>query len=271
MKQFSFVLAVFFSAAIFISAADASAVAVAPGLAKRSADPEPILDGIMLSAPLVATLGIKGLALLGKAQIEAVRSMGKRSAELAKRSAEPEPFLDGLMLSAPLVATLGIKGLALLGSAQINAVRSLGKRSAELEKRSAEPAPVEMGTAALLGAIGLVALKTLGLVQVAGAVRNGKRSVDYAGDFVATLQDDDDCVKKTVCHINALPDAELTDAMLQVKRIFAVDGQLDYARHTVEFDVAALLGRNGGDAQCEVVYSQCRYGMDKLFELAQAA
>jgi hypothetical protein len=44
-------------------------------------------------------------------------------------------------------------------------------------------------------------------------------------------------------------------------------GALDVSKSTVEFDLAAFMGRQAGEAQCEKIYSRCAYNSQILMEV----
>ena len=44
-------------------------------------------------------------------------------------------------------------------------------------------------------------------------------------------------------------------------------GDLDVSKSTVEFDLAAIMGRKVGESHCNVVYSRCVYAPATLMEV----
>ena len=45
----------------------------------------------------------------------------------------------------------------------------------------------------------------------------------------------------------------------RIRTIFGSGNSVDAASDSAEFDLAALMGRRGGDTQCLKVYGRCRY------------
>lgn len=80
----------------------------------------------------------------------------------------------------------------------------------------------------------------------------------------ASLDDSDDCAKAFVCQLNAQP-ARTTPMELFVYEYFGsnvkstIDGQalINVLNPTVQFDLAAHVGRLGGAQQCQQVYARC--------------
>jgi hypothetical protein len=81
-----------------------------------------------------------------------------------------------------------------------------------------------------------------------------------------SVQDSEDCVKKMVCMINAKPAEFLSEDERAILNTFGVDGELDVSMPSVEFDVAALIGRRVGAGQCNTVYARCPYKTEQLLE-----
>ena len=44
-----------------------------------------------------------------------------------------------------------------------------------------------------------------------------------------------------------------------IRAAFGADDSIDAVSDSAEFDLAALMGRRGGDTQCLKVYGRCRY------------
>ena len=248
-------------------------------LGKRSA--EPIFDGGIISIPVGTALALKGIGALGFFKGLALANAGRGGRRhIGKRSAEP--LFDGGIITIPLGTAIALKLVGGLGLAKGLALAG-GRRGRHFGKRSAEPLfdggiiTIPLGTAIALKIVGGLGLIKGAALANAGRGRRthfGKRSVDEdeleATLFAAAASDNDDCAKKTICYVNALPESDITEETAPIRQIFGADDELNFNKGTVEFDVAALVGRNGGNAQCETVYSQCPHSLHKLFELAQA-
>jgi hypothetical protein len=144
-------------------------------------------------------------------------------------------------------------------------------------------------TAAVAGsiiaaAVGLKIVAGLGFaagagVGFAGGRRNGgrrfgKRSAADAKSIMleASLDDAQDCAKKLVCTINAKP----THAHgPEEKAIYSIFGNqvesLDVSQDTVEFELAALMGRRVGVSQCNKIYARCPFEQKTLLEAIQSS
>ena len=70
----------------------------------------------------------------------------------------------------------------------------------------------------------------------------------------ASLNDGQDCAKKLVCKLNAMEN--LAEDEAAIARLFGKTETIDLKSVSVEFDLAALMGRKAGDAQCELIYSR---------------
>ena len=135
---------------------------------------------------------------------------------------------------------------------------------------------------ALLGLIGLKVLagKSIAVGAALGSAsrrRSGGRkrygrSVFESDDAVlrASWEDIDDCAKKMVCEINAMPYAALDKEMANIHNMFAQGGTIDVAADSVEFDLAAIMGRKAGAAQCQTIYRRCPYTVEQLMQELRA-
>ncbi|CAB4070250.1 unnamed protein product [Lepeophtheirus salmonis] len=87
-----------------------------------------------------------------------------------------------------------------------------------------------------------------------GALRYfGKRSIDdFESDLLSASQHDaSDCAKKI---------------RNMFARLFNPD-QLDVTKATVEFDLAAQIGKRGGIQQCSVIYERCPHSRRQLIDI----
>ena len=138
---------------------------------------------------------------------------------------------------------------------------------------------------ALLGLIGLKALavKSFGVGAAIGAAsrsrggsrkggrRHGRSLVDTEQLLLKVSYDDvDDCAKKMVCLINAKPATALDTVEMEIHSMFGQSGRLDVSQGSVEFDLAALMGRKAGSAQCMKIYARCQVEAHKLLDVPRS-
>lgn len=74
----------------------------------------------------------------------------------------------------------------------------------------------------------------------------------------ASVQDTDDCGKSFVCQLNAMPVSELGEFERVMRGMYGIDDNIDVTQDTVEFDLAALVGRKAGESQCKTIYQRCK-------------
>merc|ERR1712008_223941 len=73
----------------------------------------------------------------------------------------------------------------------------------------------------------------------------------------ASLNDAEDCAKKLICSLNAKEVSTLASDESAIAELFGKSGSIDVSAATAEFDLAALMGRQAGKAQCETIYARC--------------
>jgi len=83
----------------------------------------------------------------------------------------------------------------------------------------------------------------------------------------ASLNDQDDCAKKLVCSLNAQDIRTLQADEVVIATLFGKSAGIDLSAATVEFDLAALMGRQTGKAQCDTIYARCPYQTKDLMEV----
>ena len=49
--------------------------------------------------------------------------------------------------------------------------------------------------------------------------------------------------------------------------MFGTEDSIDFLSESAEFDLAALMGRTGGDTQCLKVYDRCHYLGQQLLDI----
>lgn len=99
----------------------------------------------------------------------------------------------------------------------------------------------------------------------------GRRAVPVEASFLAASIDDaDDCAKKLICLLNADSSDSLDSDEKVVKGLFGVGNELDVSKDSVEFDVAALVGRKTGEARCHRIYARCVFNRDDLMNVLRS-
>ena len=100
-----------------------------------------------------------------------------------------------------------------------------------------------------------------------GRSRYGRSVADVDEMFLVASQNDaDDCAKKLICSLAARDPRTLAQDEAVIVNIFGKN-TLDVSKATVEFDLAAIMGRKAGGAQCEKIYSRCVYPTNTMMEV----
>ena len=102
--------------------------------------------------------------------------------------------------------------------------------------------------------------------------RRWGRSVEDEDDktellLTASLNDAEDCAKKLVCTLNAQDLSTLDTEERAIAVLFGQAENIDVTVVTVEFDLAAHMGRKAGEDQCQLIYSRCPYQTKDLMEV----
>ncbi|QQP50519.1 Uncharacterized protein FKW44_011543 [Caligus rogercresseyi] len=136
---------------------------------------------------------------------------------------------------------------------------------------------ITLGTGALAGLaiLKIAALKTLALGSLlAGDHRRGRRSLsDLESSLLSASQNDaSDCAKRLICEVNgalsASAPSSLSSEEAMIMNLFNSD-HLDISSLTVEFDLAAQIGRRVGSHQCGLIYKRCPHSREELMEILQ--
>lgn len=85
--------------------------------------------------------------------------------------------------------------------------------------------------------------------------------------YEASIEDVNDCAKRLVCEINAVPEDKLNSMEQEIRQMFGETNGLNLASDVVEFNLAALVGRKVSAAQCGKIYARCEFGKDKLLQI----
>jgi len=83
----------------------------------------------------------------------------------------------------------------------------------------------------------------------------------------ASLNDAEDCAKKLVCSLNAQDVKTLQADEAAIASLFGKTAGIDLTSTTVEFDLAAFMGRQAGKNQCDNIYARCPYQSKDLMEV----
>jgi len=83
----------------------------------------------------------------------------------------------------------------------------------------------------------------------------------------ASLNDAEDCAKKLICSLNAQDVKTLQADEAAIASLFGKTAGIDLSSTTVEFDLAALMGRQAGKHQCDTIYARCPYQSKDLMEV----
>ncbi len=131
------------------------------------------------------------------------------------------------------------------------------------------------GGGLLLAALGVKAIAGFGLLAASKKGRgrsrghgHGRRRYGRSADDIETIlneasfEDTTDCAKKMVCEIHAKAQAALDPAEKAIYQLFGNADSIDVSRDTVQLDLAALVGRKGGN--CDRVYARCELSADEL-------
>ncbi|CAB4070267.1 unnamed protein product [Lepeophtheirus salmonis] len=82
----------------------------------------------------------------------------------------------------------------------------------------------------------------------------------------ASQHDASDCAKKLVCEVSGLTLEDMNSEETMIARLFNPD-QLDVAKATVEFDLAAQIGKRVGIQQCSIIYERCPHSRRQLIDI----
>ena len=117
------------------------------------------------------------------------------------------------------------------------------------------------------GLVGSAARNNRGRSHGHGRGRYGRSVAEVDEMFLTASQNDaDDCAKKLICSLAARDPRTLAQDEAVIVNIFGKN-TLDVSKATVEFDLAAIMGRKAGGAQCEKIYSRCVYPTNTLMEV----
>jgi len=83
------------------------------------------------------------------------------------------------------------------------------------------------------------------------------------------FKDQDDCSKRLLCDLNAMrkEGVDLSEDALVLADSFGKGNNLDIGAETLEFDIAAVLGRTAGRLRCELSYRRCETPIEEMLEM----
>ncbi|XP_040575594.1 uncharacterized protein [Lepeophtheirus salmonis] len=101
-----------------------------------------------------------------------------------------------------------------------------------------------------------------------GLLFRGKRAIKEYEEILlsASQEDQNDCAKRLVCEISSLPPTAMSPEEIQIASAFN-SNYLDISKATVEFELAAQIGKRVGLEQCSVIYKRCPFPRAKLMEM----
>jgi len=96
---------------------------------------------------------------------------------------------------------------------------------------------------------------------------NGLNMNDWYRDM--TEMDQDSCGKKLICELRSkeASGARMTAEEKLIAEKFGSGKQVDVSDITVEFDLAAQIGRNMGEARCQQLYNRCRSSTEDMVKM----
>merc|ERR1711972_563942 len=84
-------------------------------------------------------------------------------------------------------------------------------------------------------------------------------------------KDQDDCSKRLLCELNAGAAAgrSLSPNEELIAQAFGKNNNLDINKETLEFDIAAVLGRKVGALRCELSYRRCTVSVEEMMDMVE--
>merc|ERR1719334_1098613 len=91
----------------------------------------------------------------------------------------------------------------------------------------------------------------------------------WANDMV--FKDQDDCSKRMLCELNAkmVGGRWLTENERIIATSFGQDNNIDLAAETLEFDLAVVLGKEGGLRRCELSFRRCETPVRNMVKMIE--
>jgi len=133
-------------------------------------------------------------------------------------------------------------------------------RSADIEARQRREAKLtELGD--------FNSLPASSISKVAANVSIAYHPQVWANDMV--YKDQDDCSKRLLCGLNSkrAEGQELTENERIIADAFGKNNEIDIGVETLEFDLAAVLGKEGGLRRCELSYRRCETSVPDMMRM----
>merc|ERR1719187_394631 len=133
-------------------------------------------------------------------------------------------------------------------------------RSADTEAREKREARLSQ-----VGDISTIPLNRIS--DVAGNVSIAYNPKIWENDMI--YKDQDDCSKRLLCELNAKKASGqgMSEHEIILARAFGEDNNLDVGAETLEFDIAAVLGRKVGLKRCELSYRRCEIKVSEMLKM----
>merc|ERR1711892_332277 len=133
-------------------------------------------------------------------------------------------------------------------------------RSADLEARERREAKLQE-----LGDFDIIPASSIS--KIAANVSIAYQPQVWANDMV--YKDQDDCSKRLLCGLNAkrAEGKDLTENEQIIADAFGKNNDIGIGVETLEFDLAAVLGKEGGLRRCELSYRRCETTVPEMMEM----
>merc|ERR1711892_269344 len=133
-------------------------------------------------------------------------------------------------------------------------------RSADLEARERREAKLQE-----LGDFSNIPASSIS--KIAANVSIAYQPQVWANDMV--YKDQDDCSKRLLCELNAklIGGKWLTENERIIANSFGQNNEIDIAAETLDFDLAAVLGKKGGLRRCELSFRRCETPVEEMVEM----
>merc|ERR1719187_622322 len=133
-------------------------------------------------------------------------------------------------------------------------------RSADIEARERREAKLTQ-----IGDISRIPLNKIS--DVASNVSIAYSPEVWDNDMI--YKDQDDCSKRLLCELNAKSarGQALTESESLIADAFGKDNDLNVGAETLEFDIAAVLGRKVGQQRCELSYRRCEIKVKDMIKM----
>jgi len=135
------------------------------------------------------------------------------------------------------------------------------------KKRAAENARKRREALTAVGSVDINALPVSKISDVAANITAGYNDKIWYNDM--SYKDRDDCGKRLLCELNAkFADGQpMEEDEMAIASAFGKGNELDIAEETMEFDIAAVVGKQIGFAMCERRYRRCETPVWRIMEM----